>query len=143
MGSAPVEQLPVAFGRFPAAVNGQNQCPQANPFFKVTAYGFLPVLLHCGRHFGVAVTRQVDQPSTFIQCEENDLLGPARSFTCPGEPAVPRDGIDGAGFSDVRPAGKSDFAALVFRPVTRQVCRQCVAGLPQKRRITRARFHKV
>ena len=71
-GRTPFDQLAVRRGRFPAAVNGQDQCPQGLPFFQVTLNGFFPVLLQGCRDFGVAgLSGGNDHPA-----EKDDLLGP-------------------------------------------------------------------
>src|SRR5690606_18398505 len=73
----------------------------------------LPVVLDRQRHFGKAITWEVHQITAGINGKKIDQLGSARRFTGPGQLALTRQGIDGAGLAGIGAAGKGYFADAV------------------------------
>ncbi|MOA51621.1 hypothetical protein D3C78_1747950 [compost metagenome] len=64
-----------------ADVHQHHQAFQAVAHLQVFTQRPLPFAFHLFRHFGVAITRQVDQANTFFHFKQVDKLGTARRFT--------------------------------------------------------------
>ena len=111
--TAPLQHLPVKRLELVADIHHQNNTPETPASLQIIRQALLPPLFDRLRHLGVAITRKVDDPPLFIQCEEIDQLGPPRRPAGAREALLLAQQVDGAGLSGVGPACEGNLCAFV------------------------------
>ena len=82
----------------------------------------IPLFFDFQRHFGKAITREINKPNLVCDSKKVDELCSARCPRGSCQLAVASEGIDCARLAGITSPGKSHFAAKVCRGVIQRAC---------------------
>jgi len=108
-----VDQAPVQVGQTATDIDDDHETDQRIALGQVAGQHLAPVLAQLGRHLGVAVAGEIDQPVVLVDGEEVDELGATGRLAGLAQVLLSAQAVDGGGLAGVGTAGEGDLATLV------------------------------
>ena len=105
-GTEPVQHLRIQFGERVTGIHHQHQTIQGRAVHQIAGQYLLPMQFEALRHFGIAITGQVDQITLMPQGKKVDQLCAAWLFTHESQAIMVGKRVQGTRFACIRPASK-------------------------------------